>query len=1264
MSIIRRNVRQTHTFLMMMLVVILAASSLWATPAAAFTQSPAPVFINEIHYDNTGTDAGEAVEIAGPAGTNLSGWSIVLYNGTGGAVYDTDALSGSIPDQQNGFGTVVLNYPANGIQNGSPDAIALVNGTTVVQFLSYEGSFVAVGGPANGMTSTDIGVSENGSEPLGQSLQLRGTGTVYADFTWSAPATATFGALNTGQSFGTIVNTPISTSCGAALSTPAGIPASRAISASDADGTVTGAAISSAPVSGISLDAITPGTTLNATLTIADSVAQGTYTVEITFTSDNSPNATCTIAVTVNAPLVIIPIGQLQGSVSDSDNAPIHRSPYAPATGNSAGTSNVTVKAVIYQKTLARTAAGALQNGLFIQNTAATADQDPNSSDGIFVFLGSFSTLRMRDNSTYTPQIGDEIILTGRASEFFFLSQLSAGLFVEQVVRTGVDLSTELPAFEAFPPDNLDDANRYWERREGMRGMIVPGSVVVDSRDVFASTADAEIWVIHPNHPVAQRAAEYSRRIFRDPHPLDNVPEQLFDDGNGYRTLLGSFGVKATVGDSMVMLAPARTYDTVTNMLLGGVYYSFSKYQIQPSEQPVLNAGVDPALNNPPQVFNRFREYSVSVYNVENLYDYRDDPFDGCDFIGNTGCPGVSPPFDYAPSNDADYQERVGLIAQQIITDLHAPDIILVQEAEDQDICTIANDALSCGSTNNADGKPDTLQELATRILSLGGPNYDAAFDRNGADARGIVSAYLYRTDRVELLPADASDPVFGSSPSIQYRTASLSYNSDVQNPKALNAVLPNDIDRSTGTDGSNVFTRAAQAALFRVWSNSIGQGESIQLYTIVNHFSSTPNGRVGQRREQAAYNAAIVEAIRTIDANARIIVGGDLNVMPRPDDPFSPGHPLFPSDQLAPLYNAGLTNLYDTVLAEHPETAYSYIFQGQTQVLDQLFTSALQFGDLVQVREAHINADWPADYPGDGARGLSDHDPQVARFLIDTTAPSVSAAVTGSVRAGCAAECYDGSATVTLTASEPATIMYRINGGDWLTYSTAFDISTEGANTVEFYALDLAENQSATQTITVKVTHYPVLTVLDSFNRRNGGLGRNWGTLYVDSYTINNNQGLVGVGAPAYWRGTANGGPIFGTNQAVALTLVNPVGLDQGILLKVQPQGSGAIGTYKYQNGTIEVWYNSSTGLVTISTYQRNVGWRDLGAYAAVIQPGDVLGAVALADGTIKAYVNCELIGYVNTPWLANKGGLTGIWYGNASGARFDNFQVGTIVP
>jgi Predicted extracellular nuclease len=168
------------------------------SPFAGWSQE---VFINEIHYDNASTDVGEAIEIAGPAGTDLTGWSIVLYNGNGGAVYDTKDLSGTIPDSGNGFGFVTQSYPTNGIQNGSPDGIALVDNGTVVQFLSYEGSFTAIGGPANGLVSVDIGVSESSSAPVGTSLQLTGNGKLYSDFSWAESAASTFGAGNNNQTF-------------------------------------------------------------------------------------------------------------------------------------------------------------------------------------------------------------------------------------------------------------------------------------------------------------------------------------------------------------------------------------------------------------------------------------------------------------------------------------------------------------------------------------------------------------------------------------------------------------------------------------------------------------------------------------------------------------------------------------------------------------------------------------------------------------------------------------------------------------------------------------------------------------------------------------------------------------------------------------------------------------------------------------------------------------------------------------------------------
>lgn len=157
------------------------------------------IFINEIHYDNAGTDVSEGVEIAGPAGTDLTGYTVTLYNGNGGTSYNSVALTGIIPDEGSGFGT--LCFAIASIQNGAPDGISLDDGLGNVQFLSYEGSFTAVGGPADAMTSVDIMVSETGTTPIGESLQLIGLGSTYADFSWSSPMTATPCATNTNQYF-------------------------------------------------------------------------------------------------------------------------------------------------------------------------------------------------------------------------------------------------------------------------------------------------------------------------------------------------------------------------------------------------------------------------------------------------------------------------------------------------------------------------------------------------------------------------------------------------------------------------------------------------------------------------------------------------------------------------------------------------------------------------------------------------------------------------------------------------------------------------------------------------------------------------------------------------------------------------------------------------------------------------------------------------------------------------------------------------------
>ena len=94
-------------FLLLLLTLAAHTSVASARIEAEMQQIPAApaatsVFINEIHYDNDGTDANEGIEIAGPATTNLSGWKLVLYNGGTGASYNQLDLTGIIPNQQDG----------------------------------------------------------------------------------------------------------------------------------------------------------------------------------------------------------------------------------------------------------------------------------------------------------------------------------------------------------------------------------------------------------------------------------------------------------------------------------------------------------------------------------------------------------------------------------------------------------------------------------------------------------------------------------------------------------------------------------------------------------------------------------------------------------------------------------------------------------------------------------------------------------------------------------------------------------------------------------------------------------------------------------------------------------------------------------------------------------------------------------------------------------------------------------------------------------
>ena len=161
---------------------------------------PTTLWINEFHYDNTGADLNEFVEVVLLDGVDPSQVTVSLYNGNGGGVYQSRNVGSDFTAGEAGAGYTVysLIFDANGIQNG-PDAICIDLNGQVAMFISYEGAFAATDGPAAGLSSVDIGVAEGATTP-GSSLGLTGTGGSSAEFTWTEIIDlANPGASNEGQ---------------------------------------------------------------------------------------------------------------------------------------------------------------------------------------------------------------------------------------------------------------------------------------------------------------------------------------------------------------------------------------------------------------------------------------------------------------------------------------------------------------------------------------------------------------------------------------------------------------------------------------------------------------------------------------------------------------------------------------------------------------------------------------------------------------------------------------------------------------------------------------------------------------------------------------------------------------------------------------------------------------------------------------------------------------------------------------------------------
>jgi predicted extracellular nuclease len=321
--------------------------------------------------------------------------------------------------------------------------------------------------------------------------------------------------------------------------------------------------------------------------------------------------------------------------------------------------------------------------------------------------------------------------------------------------------------------------------------------------------------------------------------------------------------------------------------------------------------GIDRGLTREVTAAQRKQQVAIATYNVENL-----DPGDGPAF-----------------AQHADY----------IVNHLRSPDVIAIEEIQDDDGAT--NSSVTSAAT--------TWSMLVAAISAAGGPAYqyrqiDPVDDADGGEPGGNIRVgFLFRTDRdVEFI-----DRPGGTSTS---STAAVAHPSG---PRLT--FSPGRIDPGNAAWAAS---RKPLAGEFRM------RGKKV--IVIVNHFNSKggdqplfgrfqPPSRSSevQRHAQAVIVNSFVDSILAGNPNANVVVLGDIN-----DFEFSETVSILEGGVLSSLMNR---------LPKRER--YSYVFEGNSQVLDQILVSEHLGRFSIDYDVVHVNSEF--------ATQTSDHDPQVARI-------------------------------------------------------------------------------------------------------------------------------------------------------------------------------------------------------------------------------------------------------------------------------------------
>lgn len=485
-------------------------------------------------------------------------------------------------------------------------------------------------------------------------------------------------------------------------------------------------------------------------------------------------------------------------------------------------------------------------------------------------------------------RLGDWVEVTGVIQEYYGLTRSDASNGEVNILATG----QLLPSItELNPPLNNDQAAVYYEMVEGMYVGLLDGYVV------GPTDQDDQSWLVRTDLDIP--------RVFQD--DLAGTGEILCVDDGG----LFEISPEVKVGD--------RVKD-----ILGAMDVVTGEACVQLLSAPKVIQRTMTSLRQDKETQAAFR---IATFNLANLFDTVDDPVTE-DTILTT----------------AEYHRRLQKLALAIHDRLEEPEILAIQEAENQ---TVLKDLLA-----------------QTEIQA----HYQFLWE-NGPDRRGLDQALLYRAESVQIL-------------SFQTRQGCTSLVDGLGPDGNLDVIHPQntptcDVNGDGVIEGNRLFSRPPLLVDLEVCPGGCATQPSnlpgVEIELILNHWQSKTEDTkyaaysLPRRAEQARFVATLAQEIQDAAPGKTVIVLGDLN------DEIS-------SSPLMLLTSAGFENLLAGV---ERFQRYTYIYRGRSQVVDHVLVKLDPRLFPSNVTPLHFNADFPVVFEtvNDTLYRSSDHDPVIVEF-------------------------------------------------------------------------------------------------------------------------------------------------------------------------------------------------------------------------------------------------------------------------------------------